>query len=240
MRLSLVIAVLGCLAGPAHAGGVQATFDTLTMNGTFAPENCVAVWVEDASGKFVKTIGRWSGAGGLAGDRTIHLVAWRAKAGTADVDAVSGATRIDHGQPLAVTWDLTNKAGQVVPDGTYTIRMEMTEENSTSAMQNNQGRFTFVKSTNPQKQTGMTMTGFSNVAIDYMPAPGTSTPTTPTDPNDPCVDPTSPTCTGSGEELEADVIGGCAASRSSSPFVLALFALLALRRPRTRSAKRRE
>src|SRR5215211_6499416 len=86
---------------------VTARFTTTPKGGPYAPRNCVVVWVEDQTGAFVKTIGRWSAV------RTPHLVAWVAKAGAGDVDAVSGATRIDHTARLSVQWDLKNKSGAI-------------------------------------------------------------------------------------------------------------------------------
>jgi len=121
------------------------------------------VWVEDAGGAFVKTIGRWANV------RKGNLVAWTTAAGANDVDAVSGATRQNHTGTLTVTWDLKNRGGTVVPDGTYTIRMELTDKNTSSAATNNQGTFTFVKGATPQSQTGLTSGGFSGVAITFSP-----------------------------------------------------------------------
>ena len=70
---------------------------------------------------------------------------------------------------LTVTWDLKNKAGTVVPDGTYTIRMELTDLNSTSIAQNNEGTFTFVKGAAPQTQTALTSDGFTDVSVRFTP-----------------------------------------------------------------------
>lgn len=168
---AFLIFVMIAWSAIAQAQSVRATFTTTTKPGQFAPQNCVAVWVEDGAGAFVKTIGRWSGAGGPAGDRTIHLVAWKTLAGANDVDAVTGATRLDHAMALTVLWDMKNRAGAIVPDGTYKIRMEMTEDNATMATQNKQGTFTFVKGPNAQMQMGLSNNGFTNVSIDYSPAP---------------------------------------------------------------------
>lgn len=75
------------------------------------PGGIVAVWVEDSTGAFVKTVGRW------AASRRSHLVAWTTKAGAADADAVSGATRADHAATLSLAWDLEADDGDCGADG---------------------------------------------------------------------------------------------------------------------------
>lgn len=151
-------------APPVITGSVQITFTTNTRNGQFAPANVVAVWAETVAG-FTMTIDRHSQV------RTQHLVAWVQAAGPGDTDAVTGATRLNHTTPVTLTWDLKDGAGAEVPDATYTVRMEMAEDNSTTAAQNNQGTFTFVKGPAPQMQTGLTNGGFSNVSLNYTPKP---------------------------------------------------------------------
>ncbi len=138
---------------------LQVSFVTTPNGGNYAPRNIVAVWVEGPGGAFVKTIGRW------AGTRRSHLVAWVQKSGS-DADAVSGATRSNHNGTLTVTWDFKNRSGQLVPDGTYTIRMELADGNSFIASQNHQGTFTLNK--NGTGATQMTSGGgFNNVSITY-------------------------------------------------------------------------
>jgi hypothetical protein len=143
----------------AAAEGLTVQFDTTPNGGPYAPKNIVAVWIEGPGGAFEKTIGRWSAT------RTSHLVAWVLASGQ-DTDAVSGATRPSHTQRLTVTWDLKDKAGQVVPDGTYTIRMELADSNATQPAQNHQGTFTFDKNGTAATQN-VSGNGFNNVAIDY-------------------------------------------------------------------------
>src|SRR5512143_1239448 len=116
---ALIAILVTALAAPAAAQSVSATFTTTPAGGPYQPKNIVAVWVEDAGGVFQKTIGRW------AATRKQYLLTRHQKAGTNDADAVSGATRANHNGTLPVTWDLKNKSGTLVADGTYTIRMEL-------------------------------------------------------------------------------------------------------------------
>jgi MYXO-CTERM domain-containing protein len=190
--------LLGALASPALAQGtLSVNYTTQSHGGPYAPAHVVVVWVEGAGGAFVKTIDRWAGV------RVGTLVAWGQKAGANDADAVSGATRISHTQPLTKTWDLRDRQGQEIPDGTYTIRMELADSNAISAMQNAQGTFTFTKGPAGFNQTGLSNGGFSNVSIVY--TPGASNPPPP---------PASGADAGIDETGERpDVItGGCATS----------------------------
>lgn len=169
MKTTLRAALFGSLivAASASAQTLSSTFTTTANGGGYAPRNIVAVWVEDSNGTFVKTIGRW------ASRERADLKGWIAKAGSNDTDAVSGATRPNHTGMLTVNWDLKNKQGAVVPDGTYTIRMELSDRNTTSAAQNRQGSFTFVKGAAPQSQTALMNAGFTGVSITFTPGAAT-------------------------------------------------------------------
>lgn len=155
---ALVVCMLA--ARIASADSLTVAFDTTPNGGTFAPRNVVAVWIEGSAGAFVKTIGRWANV------RKVDLVAWTAKSGS-DMDAVSGATRLDHSQRLTVMWDLKDRAGAIVPDGTYTIRMELADGNVSQPAQNHQGTFTFVKAATGSMQSGQANGGFQNVDIMF-------------------------------------------------------------------------
>ncbi len=138
---------------------LSVNFVTTSNGGNYSPKNIVAVWIQGPGGTFQKTIGRW------ANSRKSHLVAWTTASGS-DTDAVSGATRSNHNGTLTVTWDLKNRSGAVVPDGTYTIRMEECDSNASNASQNHQGTFTFVKG--PTSSTQNTSGGgFNSVVITY-------------------------------------------------------------------------
>jgi len=160
MFRSFMVAVVVLLARPVFAQGVAVDVTTTPNGGQFAPRNVVAVWIENGTGGFIKTIGRWSQT------RTSHLVSWIAASGM-DSDAVTGATRNDHSQPLHLTWDLKDRGGSVVPDGTYTVRMELADSNSTMPSQNHEGAFTFVKGATGSQQVGLSNGGFVNTSITF-------------------------------------------------------------------------
>lgn len=164
----LVLSLLGAFAPEVEAkGSVRVTFTTTPApNQQYSPNNVVAAWITNGAGQHVKTVGLWSAV------RTQHLVAYRQAATAADTlspDAVSGASRVNHQGSLVVLWNLRDKQGNLVPDGTYTIRLELAESNSTTTATNNEGTFTFVKGATPQLQSNLTNGGFTNVSIDYDP-----------------------------------------------------------------------
>jgi hypothetical protein len=155
----------GSTDAPVVAGAGSLTINATTAptpNATYQPANVVAVWVEDAQGNFVKTLYRASST------YTIRLVAWSATAPAADVDGLTGPSRTAQ-TPLAATWNMTNKAGTEVLDGTYTIRMELSDSNALTADQNNQGEFTVIKGPTAQSQTALTSGLFTNVSLNYTP-----------------------------------------------------------------------
>lgn len=84
------------------------------------------------------------------------------------VDATSGASRVNHTGLLAGTWNLLDKQGNLIPDGTYTMRLEFAEGNSTTAGQNGQGTFTFTKGSQAQNQTGLSNGAFTNGSISFV------------------------------------------------------------------------
>lgn len=157
-----VILGLGLVAGlglPA-AADVTVRFTTTPSGGQYAPRNVVAAWVERADGTFIKTLGRWAGV------RKTSLTAWQGKAGTNDVDAISGATRDNHLLQLQVKWNLRDRAGTVLPDGNYTIKLESSDANPGGAR--NQGTFTVMKGpTSGNQGTNLSNGGFTGVTIDY-------------------------------------------------------------------------
>ena len=167
--VAVLLALLGSGAPVVEAkGSVQITFTTTPSGGVYAPNNVVAAWIQNAGGTHLRTVGLWSAV------RTQHLVSYRAAAGINDsnalpADAVSGASRLNHQGALTLIWNLRDKAGNIVPDGTYTIRLELADENATTAAQNNQATFTFTKGAAPQMQTGLTQGGFTGVTVDFDP-----------------------------------------------------------------------
>jgi tetratricopeptide (TPR) repeat protein len=81
-----------------------------------------AVWIEDKSGKFIKTV-YVSGFSGFAKEKQANLSSWSQSSQFKDVDGVTGAS-IDLGQHIYV-WDLKNSEGKRVKPGEYLVKIEV-------------------------------------------------------------------------------------------------------------------
>jgi hypothetical protein len=120
------------LSLPRDGGGCQlnTTVTTMTRNQNYAPRNIGAIWIGGADGTFIKSLNVW------AANRRSHLNRWIQVTGAAGlaqnrVDAVTSATKSSDGTRLG-SWDCTNTAHQLVPDGAYQVCFELNEGNGTS------------------------------------------------------------------------------------------------------------
>jgi hypothetical protein len=145
------------------AGTLTLTATTSETGGNYAPKNIVAVWIEDEQGNFVKTLMAY------AANRKTHLNTWEASTTAAGspfntVDAITGATKTSHAT-RSCTWNGTDVNGAIVPDGSYKVRMELTDKNATG----NYSTFTFTKDTNPENLTPANVPSFSSISINWEP-----------------------------------------------------------------------
>jgi hypothetical protein len=105
--------------------GVSVT--TTAPGGRYAPRNVGAIWIADASDRFIKSLDVWGTR------RLSHATLWNTATKAAGVpgnkvDAVSSATLSAH-RTHDVAWDCQDYSGQVVPDGTYRVYFEITDSN---------------------------------------------------------------------------------------------------------------
>ncbi|MDR3271199.1 MAG: DUF2271 domain-containing protein [Peptococcaceae bacterium] len=105
-------------------GEVTIAFDYQNQSGHAS--NQFAVWIEDADGRYVKTLyaTRFTANGGYK-NRPDSIPVWVEKTGLADienVDAITGAT--PKSGTLVYTWDLTGVDGAPVPASTYHFFVE--------------------------------------------------------------------------------------------------------------------
>lgn len=120
---------------PTSGGTLTIEFTSVNQGGRYSPRNVGAVWIENSAGMFVKTVERW------AGIRANHLTHWASVSGgwptaffggggtSADqMDAISRATLRAHEKHM-LSWSLKGVDGAVVPDGTYKVGIEVTEDN---------------------------------------------------------------------------------------------------------------
>jgi hypothetical protein len=159
--LFVVICVLSVSA--QAVGTLNVSVATSSAGGNYSPKNIVAIWIEDVDGHFVKTLLSY------AQTYRTHLNIWQAStlaAGTEynTVDAVTGPTKTSHGTRTC-SWDATNYSGSVVPDGTYKLRMELTDKNATG----NYSTFTFTKSSTAQTLNPSNVPSFSSIYAVWTP-----------------------------------------------------------------------
>jgi hypothetical protein len=104
-------------------GMLTASFQSASYGGFYAPKNCGAAWIEDEAGMYVATPLVW------AQIRVRNLFVWDARRCRADwpPDVVSSATLTQH-QAHELVWDGMSHAGTRVPNGTYVLNIEVTED----------------------------------------------------------------------------------------------------------------
>jgi hypothetical protein len=120
-----------CTAIPLSAGGGSLGSVTIGYELHRIQErasNQIAVWIEDGSGTYVKTLyaTRFTAEGGFhrrpqSLPEWVEVSNWE-DASPAEVDAVSGATQKAGAVELA--WDCTDKQGKPVPAGVYIYKIE--------------------------------------------------------------------------------------------------------------------
>ena len=120
-------------------GNLSVSVSTSSAGGNFSPKHIMAVWIEDSTGNFVKTLLAY------ADKRIQYLNTWEAATGAKGImynrtDAVTGATRTSH-STRTCSWDGTDYNKSAVPDGKYYLCMELTDKHETG----NVSKFSFVK-----------------------------------------------------------------------------------------------
>jgi hypothetical protein len=159
----LIAAVFSLQAQTDGTLKVSAT-TSKTSTPTYSPRNIVAMWIEDSSGKYVKTLLAY------ASERKQYLKNWKTAttvAGAAynTVDAITGATQSSHATRTC-TWNGRNRSSVLVPDGSYKLKMEVTDNDGVAQ---NLVSFTFTKGATTQTLTPTTTNGFSNISIEWVP-----------------------------------------------------------------------
>ena len=112
----------GAAGSPGAAAVASLSFDVTTSPAGFRyqPKNIGAIWVQDASGKLVKSLEVW------AGIRRRYLTRYVSALSGGTVDVTSSATLSNH-KTHKVMWNLKDRNGAQVPPGKYTLVMEMTD-----------------------------------------------------------------------------------------------------------------
>lgn len=141
-------------------GKLDVSVVTSSAGGNYAPRNIIAIWIEDSSGNFVKTLLAY------ADKRIQHLNTWEKSTSSKNImynrtDAITGATQSNH-STRNCTWDGTDYNKKLVSDGTYFVCMELTDKNSTG----NYSKFEFAKGAD-NSVTPVNVASFSSVKISW-------------------------------------------------------------------------
>lgn len=150
-------------------GTLTVSTSTSQVGGKYKPKNIVAIWIQDNSGKFVKTLIAY------AEKEKKYLTSWKSVTTIAGspyntVDAITGATRSSHGSHTC-SWNGKNYLNLLVPDGQYTIKMEITDQDATGRI----ATFEFTKGPNVQTLTPANVPSFSNINIVWEPTTSSAT-----------------------------------------------------------------
>ena len=150
-------------------GTLTVEITSAAIGGRYAPRNIGAIWIETASGDFVKTIERWAAIRG--GD----LRTWNQRSGgwgfsffgvssaPDAMDAVTGATLTSH-RAHTPTWAMKDVMGAVVPDGSYKVVLEVADGTAGTA------EVMFQKGPMPQTVTAPAGgRGYSAFTVTYTP-----------------------------------------------------------------------
>ena len=126
--LLLAMAALGTALAAQANPAAELSLDFTRQSGSAS--NQYAIWVEDAQGRYVKTLyaTRWTARGGWE-RRPTSIPVWVRQSALsgktrAEVDAASGAT--PRTGTFTYTWDGTNSKGESVPAGDYVLILEGT------------------------------------------------------------------------------------------------------------------
>lgn len=143
------------------SGTLSVSVNTKSTGGNYSPKNVMAVWIENNSGKFIKTLLVYGNK------RKTHLNTWESSTSLAgstynSVDAITGATQTNHGLRTC-SWDGTDFSRLTVPDGDYKLRIELTDKNETG----NVASLNFTKGANPYKLNSSNIPGFSSVSLNW-------------------------------------------------------------------------
>lgn len=142
------------------SGTLTVTTTTVTFNGDHAPRNYFAMWITTGTGTYVKTLMAYYG-----GSNVSDLTNWVASNPSKNkTDAITGATLNSHAKRTA-SWDGTNSAKVLQADGTYIVKLEMTENETTGKFTS----YTFTKGTAPVTLTPANVAGFSEISIQWVP-----------------------------------------------------------------------
>ena len=111
--------------GFAIAQSLSMSVTTKTYYGSYTPKHVLACWVTNSAGIYIYNI-RMYGYSYYS-----YLTNWTSlNSSTKTTDGTTSATLTSH-SPLTFTWNCKNTSSVIVPDGTYYLNLEFTEQSVT-------------------------------------------------------------------------------------------------------------
>ena len=120
----ITLCVVGILLSPCFSQKIDFEVKTESYGGPVAPKHAAAIWIQTPDNKYVNTVEVWSYGYNFC------LMIWRTVTGLlieGAFDGITQATILEHTEPLQVSWDCKDTAGNFVPHGTYEFWVEMAE-----------------------------------------------------------------------------------------------------------------
>ena len=131
---------------------------------SYTPRHLAAVWIETASGTFVKTRNRYTGTSNQS-----HLANWNTACAYSVVDATAGATLTTY-TPVTITpWTGNDIAGttpyNLVPDGNYRVAFEFAWDDPNGPTTRDIVYVPFTKGPNAVNLTPAYVTNFTGMSL---------------------------------------------------------------------------
>jgi hypothetical protein len=156
---TVILLIASAKAFPQPNGTVEFSATTIDNHATFSPKHVLAIWIEDESGSFVKSLEV------MADKRIQYLYTWNDVSKGDKTDALTGATLPEH-RTENVTWDCTDTEENPVPDGNYRVLIEYTSAHEQGPL----ASFTFGKSDSAVSLQPDDETYFQDISLSYTPA----------------------------------------------------------------------
>lgn len=146
------------------------SFTSLPHTSYTASKHVMAIWIENAAGNFIKTRIRNVGNG-----TKDHLPAWAVKSGGPANNALSTLCNVSGASTGAtlsafsshtITWDGTNAAGVMVPDGDYLVFIQETWNHGTAGTATRS--FSFTKGPTDVTLSPQADANFSNISLTWI------------------------------------------------------------------------
>jgi len=146
------------IGSSSTAKGLTVSVVTRTPEGFYSANNVIAIWIEDNSGTFIKTLTVYSD--GYKKDLSV----WEDASKGNLKDAIIGTCRTNYGR-IHGFWNGTDVNGDQVPDGDYKVCMELNNKKEF----NRYTSFDFTKGPDVEILTPENETGFTSISIKWSP-----------------------------------------------------------------------